>query len=135
MSCGRSSRSTMLIAVVRMLLSKSVCTRAFAAQAALNESMGVGVGAGLLDTAELRHMLMSVPAMNYYSNADGTDVSDEEELDSSAAEQLASTVEQLLKDHDSDAGAPLMPPRIEFFRVTLIAAVSLPVCTLAQTEQ
>eukprot|EP01043_Picozoa_sp_COSAG02_P045417 COSAG02_NODE_4147_length_5715_cov_4.516204_7_plen_306_part_00 len=81
--------------------------------AALNASMGVAVGSGVLDPVELRQMLMSLPAMNYYSNADGAGVEDEEGLDPAAAEQLASTVEQLLEDHDSDAGAPFTPPPIK----------------------
>lgn len=91
--------------------SVSMCTFAFAGQPALKALVGVVMAAGVLNPAELRHMLMSVPAMNYYANADGTGVADEDELDSAAAEQLASTVEQLLEDHDSDAGAcPCRPP-------------------------
>lgn len=67
-------------------------------------------GAGLIGAAELRDMLLSLPAMNYFSNPDGImGVTGEEELHNpQALEQLASTVQQLLDDHDGDRG--VSPP-------------------------
>ena len=59
-----------------------------------------------VSAAELRHMLISLPAMNYYPNSDGTASGNEEDVDSpGTAAQLELTVQQLLEDHDNDGGA------------------------------
>ena len=76
----------------------------------------------MLEAEELRHMLTTLPAMNYYANPDGitdgvggvagssegTPASSSSSSSSGPAEEaelLAATVQQLLDDHDSDGGA------------------------------
>ena len=55
-------------------------------------------------------MLVSLPAMNYYSSWDGIVMADHEQLHTPEADsQLASTVQKLLQDHDADGGASSKP--------------------------
>lgn len=82
----------------------------FYRQPALIASICVAVVVGVVDAAELRHMLVSLPAMNYYSSWDGSVIADKEQLYTPEAEaQLASTVQLLLQDHDGDGGASPRP--------------------------